>query len=81
MAQEVTREDPRTTVAVLSLEDHCQRRVELHIEEQELALDFDDSAPRGARVAVDAVEAALHEHIERALELRQQLRQGGPDAS
>ncbi|MDQ6637435.1 MAG: hypothetical protein M3Y62_06560 [Candidatus Dormibacteraeota bacterium] len=73
-----------TEVTVLSLQEHCRRRAELHVEDQELDFDFDDSAPRGARIAADAIEAALYEHIERALELWQQLpsRPGGaPDAS
>jgi hypothetical protein len=69
VAQEIT--DAR----ILDFADHCRRRVELHVEDQELPFDFDDSARRGARVAADATEAVLYEHIERALELWQ--REGG----
>ncbi len=69
MAQEIT------AARILDLTDHCRRRVELHVEGQELLSDFDDPAPRGARVSEDATDSALYEHIERALELWQ--REGG----
>jgi hypothetical protein len=73
-----------TEITVLSLQEHCRRGVEFYVENQELAFDFDDSAPRGARIAADAIEAAVYEHIERALERWQQRpsRLGGaPDGS
>jgi hypothetical protein len=64
-----------TEVTILSLQDHCRRRVELHVEDQlaELAVGFDDSAP--ARLTAVPVDEELLRHIEEALELWQ--REGG----
>ncbi len=67
MAQQVTG------ARILVLEEHCRRRLDRRYEAL-LEQGFDENANCRGRVAATAAEAALYDHIERALELWQRPR-------
>jgi hypothetical protein len=62
-----------STANVLSLEDHCRRRVDRQLEES-VDQDLDGARGRGARVVGQGTDQAFYDHVEWVLELWQEPR-------
>ena len=59
---------PQVTGAnVLSLEDHCRRRVDRHLEELLVEPYVDQDPVRQARAVAEAIDQEFHAHLEHVL--------------